>query len=227
MGLQGGLPTWTPKVFVFRRGGKTHIWKPKAVSSSKNTPAPRLPPCFPEPSSMQSDLGELEGELADMLHPTEKQNRNSSGARQCLWGGRENGELMWAVCSNKGSHHRSMCWLDRSKCSHLTWVWQLKWERCFAAPQKKGGYEGGEGKAQGHHSPSFRNIPGLLVQISRPIHSLSNCGSFWFGLLSTTRPCSASLKLDGDALLPPLSWYVLPPNPFPSHQGQEAASPLF
>lgn len=111
------------------------------------------------PSSMPSALGRLEGELADMLHPTEKQNGNSSGARQCLWGGREDGELMWAVCSNKGSHHRSMCWLDRSKCSHLTWLWQLKWERCFATP-KKGGYEGRQGKARGHHScPPFRNIP--------------------------------------------------------------------
>lgn len=71
---------------------------------------------------MQSNLGKLGGELADMLYPTEKQNRNSYGARRCLRGGRENGELMWAVYSNKGSHHRSMCWLDRSKCSHLTWV---------------------------------------------------------------------------------------------------------
>lgn len=95
----------------------------------QNTP----PPCLP-PSSMQPELGELEGELADMLHPTEKENRNSSGARQCLWGGRQNAELMGAVCSNKGSHHRSMCWLDRSKCSHLTWLWQLKWELCY--PQK-------------------------------------------------------------------------------------------
>lgn len=46
---------------------------------------------------MHSNLGRLGGELADMLYPTEKQNRNSYGARQCLQGGRENGELMWAV----------------------------------------------------------------------------------------------------------------------------------
>lgn len=103
-----------------------------------------------------------------------------------------------------------MCWLDRSKCSHLTWVWQLKWERCFAT-SKKGEHEA----RRGSHKVTTAVHPSGRFQVcscrrlpSATADKLSNQGSFQIGLFSTTRPHSPTLELDRDALLHAVSWLI-------------------
>lgn len=102
-----------------------------------------------------------------------------------------------------------MCWLDRSKCSHLTWTWQQKWECCFATPKKGSTKE--EGKAT--RSPRLLTLPGRFQVCMHRLLTLAMTEKLEtrqvFSLGSSVLQ-SPMHGLDGDALSPAENQCVLP-----------------